>query len=62
MYTYTARIYKCNISDWIALVAGNILEICSFYMALLLKENVPFHYIQDSPQTVLVFAKKYTRI
>ena len=35
--TSTARRYKCNISDWIALVTGNILEMCSFNMALLLK-------------------------
>ena len=37
MFTSTARRYKCNISDWIALVTGNILEMCSFNMALLLK-------------------------
>ena len=37
MYTSTACRYKCNLSDWIALVTGNILEICSFNMALLLK-------------------------
>ena len=39
MYTSTARRYKSNISEWIALVAGNILEMCSFNMALLLKLN-----------------------
>ena len=37
MYTSTARRYKCNISDWIALVTFNILEMCGFNMALLLK-------------------------
>ena len=37
MYTSTPRRYKCNIPDWIALVTGNILELCSFNMALLLK-------------------------
>ena len=37
MYTSTARRKKCNISDWIGLVTGNILEMCSFNMALLLK-------------------------
>ena len=39
MYSSTARRYKCNISDWIALVTGNILEMSSFNMALLLKLN-----------------------
>ena len=29
MYTSTARRYKCNLSDLIALVTGNILEMCS---------------------------------
>ena len=37
MYTSTARRYKCYILDWIALVTGNILEMFSFNMALLLK-------------------------
>ena len=37
IFTSTARRYKCNISDWIALVTGNILEMCSFNMALLLQ-------------------------
>ena len=39
MYTSTARRYKSNISEWIALVTGNILEMYSFNMALLLKIN-----------------------
>ena len=55
MYTSTAHRYKCNVSDWIALVTGNILEMCSFNMSLytLEKKNelLSFHYIQDSPQT-----------
>ena len=34
MYTSTARRYKCNISDWIALVTGNKLKMCSFNRAL----------------------------
>ena len=33
----TAHRYKYNISDWIAFVTGNMLEMCSFDMALLLK-------------------------
>ena len=37
MYTFTARRYKCNISDCIALVTDNMLEMCSFNMPLLLK-------------------------
>ena len=37
MYISTARRYKCNLSDWIGLVTGNILEMCSFNIALLLK-------------------------
>ena len=36
MYTSTTRRYKCNISDLIALVTGNILKMCSFNRALLL--------------------------
>ena len=37
MYTSTARRYKSNTSDWIAVVTGHILEMCSFNLALLLK-------------------------
>ena len=64
MYTSTACRYKCNISDWIALVTGNILEMCTFNMALLLNkiELLSFHYIQDSPKTVSVFTNIYKDI
>ena len=65
MYTSTARIYKCNISDWIALVTGNILEMCSFNMAEILKKKLEllfFHHIQDSPQKVLAFTNIYKDI
>ena len=64
MYTSTARRNKCNISDWIALVTGNLLEMCSFNMALLLNktELLSFHYIQDSLQTVFVFTNIYKDI
>ena len=37
LYTSTSRRYKCNKSDWIALVTGNILEMYNMNMALLLK-------------------------
>ena len=51
MYTSTARRYKCNISERIALLTGNILT-----------ELFSFHYILDSPQTVLVFTNIYKDI
>ena len=52
MFISTARRYKCNISDWIALVTGNILEICSFNMALNKTELLSFHYIQEFSNSV----------
>ena len=52
----TARRYKCNISDWIAFVTSNILEMGIFDMTLLLEQTelhvLSFQYIQDSLQTV----------
>ena len=41
MYTSTARRYKCNISDWIVLVTGNIFEMCSFNEMCSFKKNEP---------------------
>ena len=62
MYTSTSRRYKCSISDWIALVTGKMRIVLIWHYSWNKTELLSFHYIQGSPQTVLVFTNIYKDI